>query len=48
MDDNKEVPCFADELRDVMFKWLHHRDNIVNNLAPQYRASYKPEQKNQI
>lgn len=40
MDDDKEDACFINELRAIMFKWLHHRDNMVNDMAPQFRNSF--------
>lgn len=40
MDNDKEETCFINELRATMFKWLHHRDNMANYMAPEFRNSF--------
>jgi len=45
MDDNGDEPCLADTLRISMLQWLHHRDNMLKDLDPKYRESYKNQTK---
>ena len=45
MDDNGDEPCFADELRVSMLKWLRHRDNMLKNMAPGCREAFANQTK---
>lgn len=45
MDDNRDEPCHADELRVSMLKWLRHRDNMAENLDSRYREAFAAQTK---